>query len=197
MSSTPTRRDVPSPPGGDPEAHADRACIQRIQQGSEAALAELYQRHGSLMLGVATRILGSRADAEDLVHDVFVEAWQRASHYDAARGSVRSWLLMRARSRALDRLRSLAVVRRHASEVAAEPKPEPAEPSEHPDRARARRALESLPESQRAVLELAYFGGLSASEIAARLQAPTSTIKSRAAAGLRQLRQLLQVEAPA
>src|SRR5512145_1494630 len=88
------RRHRMVPPGPElPER--DELLVAAVAFADEAALAELYDRHAGPMLGVALRVLGTRSDAEDLVHDVFVEAWQKAAAFDAQRGSVRSWLLMR------------------------------------------------------------------------------------------------------
>lgn len=173
------------------EAERDRGLIAAAAAGDEHALAALYDRHVAGLLGVALRILRTRQDAEDLVHDVFVEAWQHARDFDASRGSVRSWLLVRTRSRAVDRLRSLEAARRRglltrpaeAGEASVEPIWDGA------DRARAKRALDALPEAQRALVELAYFEGLSCSEMAERCGIPIGTVKSRLSAGMTKLRQ--------
>ena len=144
------------------------------------------------MLGLALRLLRDRGEAEDLVHDVFVEAWRKAASFSAERGSVRAWLLMRLRSRAIDRLRSAAVARRHAEDEGAAAPGSPAgcctDPSRSVDHRRARQALAGLSENQRIVLQLAYLEGLSCAEIARRCGTPLGTVKSRLAAGLRDLR---------
>ncbi len=176
---------------GAAEAERDAGLIAAAAAGDEGALASLYDRHASALLGVALRILKSRQDAEDLVHDVFVEAWQRAGDFDASRGSVRSWLLVRARSRSVDRLRSLEAARRRGLLARAEI--EDGEASVEPvwdglDRARAKRALDALPETQRALVELAYFEGLTCSEMATRCGIPIGTVKSRLSAGMAKLR---------
>jgi RNA polymerase sigma-70 factor (ECF subfamily) len=181
----------------DAERGEDEALMQAVAAGDAQALAALYDRHAAVMLGVALRLLKSRQDAEDLVHDVFVQAWQRAADYDADRGSVRSWLLVRVRSRGIDRVRSLDAARRHglvpADAEAPPPPPEAsaAAPWDAPDRERARLALADLPEAQRRLIELAYFEGLTCSEMAARCEIPIGTVKSRVAAGLARLRQSL------
>ena len=113
-----------------------------METGDRSAVGHLYDRHAPAMLGVASRILRDRRDAEDLVHDVFVEAWRKASSFSELRGSVRSWLLVRTRSRAIDRLRSLEVARRHARSEAAQAGDGPAippanDPSATPDQRRA------------------------------------------------------------
>lgn len=176
------------------EPDRDRGLIAAVAAGDEQALAALYDRHASALLGVALRILKSRQDAEDLVHDVFVEAWQRAGDFDGARGSVRSWLLVRARSRAVDRLRSLEAARRRgliAREEAGDGAATVEPIWDGLDRAKAKRALDGLPDAQRALVELAYFEGLSCSEMAERCGIPIGTVKSRLSAGMAKLRQEL------
>lgn len=161
-------------------------------RGDQDALAALYDRHASAMLGVAIRVLRHRRDAEDLLHDVFLEAWQKAADFDPVRGSVRSWLLMRVRCRGIDRLRALESARRHALLRAADPVESPTvtQPTwSSPDRERARAALESLPPEQRDLVELGYFEGMSCSEMAAHRGIPLGTVKSRLGAGLAKLRQ--------
>jgi RNA polymerase sigma-70 factor (ECF subfamily) len=170
----------------------DRKLMSAVESGDRYALADLYDRHAPAMLGVAARILRDRRDAEDLVHDVFVEAWRKAASFSSERGSVRTWLLVRTRSRAIDRLRNLEVARRHAKTEQLTPSDDVAalalDPSATPDQQRAREALAGLPETQRVVLELAYFEGLTCSEIATRCGAPIGTVKSRLSAGIRELR---------
>jgi RNA polymerase sigma-70 factor (ECF subfamily) len=165
-----------------------------VQQGHRAALAELYDRHVSQMLGVAYRMLRNRRDAEDLVQDVFLEAWRRAGSYDPVRGTVRSWLLLRVRSRAIDRIRALTTARDYAmSEFTAElPEMESQDdPARSTDRERARQALGNLSDDQRLVMELGYFKGLSCREIAERCQIPVGTVKSRLASAMIKLRNQL------
>jgi RNA polymerase sigma-70 factor (ECF subfamily) len=139
-----------------------------------------------MLLALGRRILGDRREAEDVLHDVFLEAWHKATDYDQERGTVRAWLLMRMRSRALDRRKAAAFARR-----VEEPTQDALGQEDltlTPDRERVRRALNELPLEQRQVLELGYFEGLSSSEIAARLHAPVGTVKSRVAAALAKLR---------
>jgi RNA polymerase sigma-70 factor (ECF subfamily) len=123
-----------------------------------------------------------------------MEAWQKAGDYDRARGSVRTWLLIRLRSRALDRWRRAGRIRILAMEDQTLDELLPAaagDPGQSVDHARVRHAVRDLPEAQRQVLELAYFEGLSASEIAERLAIPIGTVKSRTAAGMTKLRAAL------
>jgi RNA polymerase sigma-70 factor, ECF subfamily len=165
-----------------------------MAQGDPEAIATLYDRHAPVMLALARRILGGPADAEDLVHDVFLEAWRHAPEYDASRGSVKAWLVLRTRSRAVDLRRSAArtMVDYDNRELArADSSTEDAALA--PDRARIHRLLQSLPPEQALVLMLGYFEGLSSTEIAARISAPVGTVKSRIASALSRLRSTLDV----
>ncbi len=138
------------------------------------------------MLGLARRIVGGKPEAEDIVHDVFVEAWRRAADYDENRGSVKAWLLLRTRSRAIDHRKSASVARTVVAgdgawlAVLVDPR---AGDAEAPDRARLRGVALSLSEDQQEVLYLGYFEGLSSSEIATRLGIPIGTVKSRGGGG--------------
>jgi RNA polymerase sigma-70 factor (ECF subfamily) len=177
---------------GAPEP-SDAELVSRLARGDRAALAALYDRHAPLVFALVRRIVGSPAEAEDLVHDVFMEAWRRAESYDASRGGVRTWLLLRARSRALDHNKSAAVSRT----VSLPDRPTAAADGDQslaPDCARLRRVLLELPVEQRNVLLLGYFEGLSSTEIAARVGAPVGTVKSRVAAALAKLRTVLGEE---
>jgi len=169
----------------------DARLIAAMSKGDRSALAAIYDRYSPLMLAVATRILGERREAEDLVHDVLLEAWRQARDYDGARGSVRSWLLLRLRSRALDRRKSVGatrVISVDPEKLASHREVLGEDPSLAPDRGTLRRALAALPEEQRTVLELGYFEGLTSAEIADRIAAPIGTVKSRVAAALAKLR---------
>jgi len=169
---------------------SDLAILVEIAGGSQQALARLYDRYAPMLLAAGQRTLRSRGDAEDVLHDVFVEVWQQAGDYEEKRGSVRAWLFLRMRSRAIDRLRlsSAKDVELDARMMATMPAQAAEDPALAPDRMRVRRALESLPAEQRDALELAYFGGLSGSQIAERLGAPLGTIKTRLALGMSKLR---------
>ncbi|UJR82263.1 sigma-70 family RNA polymerase sigma factor [Sandaracinus amylolyticus] len=172
----------------------DAALVLSIAAGDRDALATLYDRHAGALLALGLRILRERREAEDLVHDVFLEVWRRAHSYDPSRASVRAWLVLMMRSRSLDRRKSHAFAR--SAPLAHDPRVAPA--SESPavllDRARVAAALAALPEAQRDVLVLGYFEGLSSSEIAERLGAPIGTVKSRVAAALKALRERLGEE---
>ena len=170
-------------------ADLDLDDIVRVVRGDTAALGSLYDRHAPQMLAVATRILRSPREAEDLVHDVFVEVWKRAGDYDPRRGSVRGWLLLRVRSRSLDRVRSAGWSRGRSLVEERDGGSVDADDTEGATDHRAvRRALSELPEEQRTVLMLGYFEGLSSSEIATRTGVPIGTVKSRVAAAMTKLR---------
>lgn len=173
------------------ERALDEALVRAIARGDTQALATLYDRHAPLMLGLAGRIIGGKSEAEDIVHDVFVEAWRRAADYDAERGSVKSWLLLRTRSRALDLKKSAGRARTvptgDSAWLAGFADPG-GDGSEAPDRAQLRRVVSTMNRDQREVLLLGYFEGLSCTEMAARLGLPLGTVKSRVAAALSALR---------
>ena len=179
-----------------PAADGDASLVASMAAGKPEALAQLYDLHADAMLGLAVRLLADRRDAEDLVHDVFLEAWRRAGSYDRGRAPVRSWLLLMVRSRALDRLRSLEVMRRHAQgqagdlAVASFVEPGGLRGVAH---SRALEAVAALPEAQREVVRLSCLEGLSSREIAARCGLPVGTVKSRLARALAQLRVRLGV----
>lgn len=107
----PSTLTATSPSG---EAAADQTIWERVGQGSADALADLYDRHSGVMFRVAMRLLQNRRDAEDLIHDVFLEAWEKASQFDSHRVNVLGWLLLRVRSRAIDRLRTAKVAKKYA-----------------------------------------------------------------------------------
>lgn len=172
----------------------DHELLAEAANGSVDSLAVLYDRYAPLLLAVARRLLGDPTAAEDLVHDVFLEAWRNAAAYAQQRGSVRTWLLVRLRSRALDRLRADRVrVRKREPGLGTAQISEAAhdELVRTPDRKLVLEALAQLDAQQRETLELAYFEGLSAREIAERTQAPIGTVKSRIAAGLARLRRIV------
>ncbi|MES1208513.1 MAG: sigma-70 family RNA polymerase sigma factor [Pseudomonadota bacterium] len=179
-----TARAEGSQPSGE-----EPALVAAVAQGNREALGALYDLHAPLLWGAAKRMLGNAAAAEDLLHDVFLEVWQHAAEYTPDRGSVRSWLLVRTRSRALDRLGRGARELRAAERLSNEGQPAiAASPAVSIDGARLRRLLSALPAELVAVLDLTYFEGLSASEIAQRLAIPPGTVKSRLARALEALR---------
>jgi RNA polymerase sigma-70 factor, ECF subfamily len=180
--------------GHDDDAELDAALVEAMTRGDRTAMAQLYDRYSSLLLGLAMRIVRDRREAEDLLHDVFLEAWRSAKDFDPKRGRVRTWLAIRMRSRALD-LQKSARVSRNAGDGGLEVLVDETE-AQSPDHARVRQALAALGADQRRVLELAYFEGLSCTEIAERIEIPVGTVKSRIAAGLERLRGGLLPAAP-
>jgi len=180
------------------QADDDDACMARLAGGDRAALADLYDRHAPTMLGVATALLADRAEAEDVLHDVFVEAWKRAADFDAARGTVRAWLLVRVRSRCLDRLKAPRRSRRVALDDAGldQQAAPTVDPMTRHTRAGVRDALAALTPDQRVVVELAYFHGLSTRDIGARLGVPAGTVKSRLWSARERLAGILLAHAP-
>jgi RNA polymerase sigma-70 factor (ECF subfamily) len=165
----------------------DARLVRAMAEGDRKALAALYARHAGLLLGLAVRIVRERREAEDLLHDVFLEAWRAAKDFDPKRGRVRTWLAIRMRSRCLDHQKS-ARLSRNAGDAGLEVVVDDRAVAS-PDHGRVREALAALGDDQREVVELAYFQGLSCSEIAGRIQKPIGTVKSRLAAGLSRLRE--------
>jgi RNA polymerase sigma-70 factor, ECF subfamily len=170
--------------------------------GDERALGELYDQWHPLVHAVVMRILVSRNDVDDVVEEAFWQAWRQASRYDDARGTVQTWLLTIARSRALDRVRSLKRLREEPLEgesgeelgrqVSSEGNPAlDAEAMER--RAIILGALAELPAEQREALEMGYFGGLSQSEIAERTGQPLGTIKTRMRLAMQKMRGRLMI----
>jgi RNA polymerase sigma-70 factor (ECF subfamily) len=170
----------------------DAELVVAVARGERAALGALYDKYATFLMSLAVRIVRDRREAEDLLHDVFLEVWRTAVDYDPDRGKVRTWLAIRMRSRALDRQKSARVSRQSGDDtvldrVAAEPGAGGAVDS-GPDQTRVRRALGGLTDDQRQVVELAYFEGLSCSEISASISIPVGTVKSRMAAAMAKLR---------
>jgi RNA polymerase sigma-70 factor (ECF subfamily) len=181
-----------------PQAAAqDVALVGLMAAGEGSALAALYDRWVDAVTALVVRIVADAQEAENVVEAAFWQAWQHAGRYAADRGTPGAWLLAMARSRSLDRLRWLR--RRHdeqlADETIFERQPAASDPLSNLDaRERAHRVMQSmasLPAEQCEVLELAYFRGLSQTEIAERLGQPLGTVKTRARLGLRTLRDRL------
>ena len=178
----------------------DRQLVERMAGGEDRALGDLYDRYGKTLYALALAIVHEPADAEEVVVDAFGQAWRQAGSFDPARGSVGAWLATIARSRALDLIRARGRRTRaheraaHLSDdgVATPIAPGGPDPGRRVERSEARelvtRALAALPEAQRVAIELAYFEGLSQSEIAERLAEPLGTIKTRMRAGMEKLR---------
>ncbi len=170
-------------PGPSAEAGEDARVLAAVARGDRAGLRTLYERHAGRALAIALRIMHSRAEAEEVVQDTFLEVWRRAAQYDRSRGSAGVWIATIARSRAIDRVRARGTAERTASAAAAEPPGEARgvleEVEQRSARERIAAALGELPAEQRTAIELAYFEGLSQSEIAARTGDPLGTVKSR------------------
>jgi len=184
-------------PAADPAA--DQRLLERMASGDGAALRTLYDQHARAVFSLAVRLLHSQQDAEDLVQEVFVQAWRQAIRYDPGRGTVAAWLLMQTRSRAIDQLRSRRARPEgtDAESVLAQQR-DPAAGADvevvRLEQADAvRRALDDLPYPQRAALELAYYQGLTHVVIAAQLEAPLGTVKTRIRQGLLRLRDALTI----
>lgn len=170
--------------------------LQRMAQGDESALASLYDETSRVVFSVASRILRNQSDAEEVVLDVYVRAWRHAAQYDPQRGTVMAWLLTMVRTASIDRLRHRRT--RSGREEVLEPAQlaiaGPKVSGE--DSLAVRNALLTLPEEQRHPIELAYFFGLSHSELAEALGVPLGTVKSRVRAGLARLKEILSPIAP-
>jgi RNA polymerase sigma-70 factor (ECF subfamily) len=186
-----------------PSSQADRDLLVRAADGDQQAIAALYDRYGGVLYAVAYRVARQRADAEDAVVEAFTQAWRDASRFEASRGSVAGWLTMIARSRALDIVRARSRRDRiTASASSREPEgslamgSSPADPAASYDTTERKRqvqaALETLSPPQRQAIELAFFEGLSQSEIAQRLEEPLGTIKTRVRLGMQKLRESLR-----
>jgi RNA polymerase sigma-70 factor, ECF subfamily len=173
--------------------------------GDSGGIAALYDRHARAVYSLALRIVQVESEAEDVVQEVFAQVFRQAGRYDAARGSVLAWLLTITRSRAIDLLRARRRrgddVRQRAPEMAAANLPDPGADQETlalsgEQIQRVRRALAELSADQRHAIELAYYDGLTQSEIAERLAEPLGTIKSRIRTAMLRLRDALELDSP-
>jgi RNA polymerase sigma-70 factor (ECF subfamily) len=190
------------PTGGDGTGLEDIELVRRMAAGDERALGVLYDRWQQIVHAVVMRILKSDSDVEDVVEEAFWQAWRQASRFETSRGTVQTWLLTIARSRALDRVRAMRRRREEPLEsevgsvmdrqVSSEGNPAlDAEASER--RTIVASALAELPAEQREALELGYFGGLSQSEIAERTGQPLGTIKTRMRLAMQKMRSRLMI----
>ncbi len=196
-----------APPGNDMEPHATTSADKRdseqtwaslihdIAKGDKQALGTLYDATSSIVYGLALRILGNTATAEEVTLDVYTQVWRQAANYDDTRGTPSAWLIILTRSRAIDRLRS-----RDYNRPVPEEAPPPSAAYRTPEEATAiserrrlvQEACAQLPPEQRQVLELAYFSGLSHQEIARQLGLPAGTVKTCIRLEMQKLRDLLQ-----
>jgi len=172
---------------------SDVALIERVLQRDEAALAALYDRYAAMLSSVLNRILRDSQAAEEILQDIFLQLWRDASRFDASRGSLPGWLLVIARNRAISRLR------RHEPSAGGElsensvilPVNFESAVAQRQLLDRVKAALENLPREQRACIELAYFEGLTHSEIAARTGDPLGTVKTRLRTAVETLKRTL------
>lgn len=180
-----------------PSEISDNELLSGVARGDEQALAFIYDRYRLILFGLVLRILHDRQEAEDVLQETFLQVWRRAGDFDATRGRVFTWLVTIARSRALDRLRALGSRTRTAEEVVAQsPQDQAGDAAKEAVKSEqgkiVRQALAELPEEQKRTLFLAYFEGLTQTEIAARLGDPLGTVKTRMRAGLMKLREVLR-----
>jgi len=181
----------------DLRALADEDLMQLVRRGKAAAFEVVYERHASAAFSLAYRIVGTRNGAEDVSQEAFLSIWRSGARYDRGRGSVRSWVLGIVHHRAIDHLRRATVHdKRRASDEGMEERFEARERTDtevaRRDEAQTvRRAMETLPADQCQVIELAYFGGFTHTEIADMLETPVGTVKGRMRLGLKKLRDRL------
>jgi RNA polymerase sigma-70 factor, ECF subfamily len=173
---------------------ADEDLMQLVRRGDARAFELVYERHATAAFSLAYRMLGTRNPAEDVVQEAFLSLWRSGARYDRARGSVRTWVLGIVHNRAIDAMRRATVHdRRRASDEGLEERLEArertdAEAARRDEAREVRQALGSLPAEQSRVIELAYFGGFTHSEIAAMLDTPIGTVKGRMRLGLEKMR---------
>jgi RNA polymerase sigma-70 factor (ECF subfamily) len=176
---------------------ADEELMLLVARGDDLAFAVMYDRHSTAAFSLAYRICGTRNLAEDAVQEAFLSLWRAGARYDAARGSVRSFVLGIVHNRSIDAVRRATVHdRRRASDEGMEERFEARERTDveaarHDDAETVRGALDTLPPDQLKVIELAYFGGFTHAEIAEMLDAPLGTVKGRMRLGLEKLRSTL------
>jgi RNA polymerase sigma-70 factor (ECF subfamily) len=173
---------------------ADEDLMQLVRNGEARAFESIVNRHGGVAFSLAYRMCGQRAMAEDVVQEAFLSLWRSGARYDRTRGSVRSWVLGVVHNRAIDALRRGVVRDRHrasdegVAERVAAPELTEAEVARREEAREVRGALAGLPDEQRRVIELAYFGGFTHTEIAGMLELPVGTVKGRMRLGLRKMR---------
>lgn len=187
-----------------PSQHAastiDPKLMARVVKGDQQAFGQLYDQSSPLLYAMALRILGHREDAAELLQEVYLEVWRKVARYDVGRGTPVAWLITLMRSRAIDRLRARGM-RAQAGESlngpsatqVADRNPGPFEAqADHELRNLVGNALSGLPPAQQQAIELAYYEGLTHMEIAARLNQPLGTVKTRIKLGMSKLREMLR-----
>jgi RNA polymerase sigma-70 factor (ECF subfamily) len=189
-----------------PSQHAastiDSALLARVAKGDHQAFSQLYDQSSSLLYTLALRMLGNREEAMELLQDVYLEVWRKVARYDVGRGTPIAWLITLTRSRALDRLRSRTARAHHlandspdgpAAAHATDQSPSPFDTQADQElRSLIGSALAGLPHAQQQAIELAYYDGLSHAEIAATLDQPLGTVKTRIKLGMSKLRETLR-----
>jgi RNA polymerase sigma-70 factor, ECF subfamily len=182
--------------------YADEDLMPLIEVGDAEAFAALYDRHGRMAYTLAYRMMGEKQEAEDVVQEAFIKVWRSAGGYRVGRGSVRTWILSIVHNRGIDQIRSHARRGRMQDKVeASAPTSEPseafAETWRNSQRDQVREALNTLPQEQLKILELAYFSGYTHVEIAERLDLPLGTVKGRMRLGLQKVRGFFQARGAA
>ena len=184
---------------GAPEKMSDRVLLARVATGDVAALRLVYEAHAPRAMAIARRILRNVEEAEDIVQETFLELWRRAPQFDGRRGGLCAWVVTIARSRAIDRLRSSATAGRAVDEASVSPEVHPTAPpcpmtetERRLTETKVADALATLPPEQRRTIQLAYFDGLSQTEIAAKTGSPLGTVKMRVKLAVGKLKTLLQ-----
>ncbi len=166
-----------------PDVELDNELIRRVAAGDNIALMALYDRHNRQAFGLAFRILGDAATAEEVVQDAFLSLWRNAKSFDTGRGGVRTWLLTIVHNRSIDRIRAAksraSTVELEVADYAGIASDPWDDVTDRLDGAQVREAVAELPEDQRSAIELAYFQGLTHQEIAARTGLPLGTVKGR------------------
>jgi RNA polymerase sigma-70 factor (ECF subfamily) len=181
-----------------PLVPADEELLLRIAAGDRVAFSALYDRLAGPLYSLALKMLGQEAEAQDLVQEVFLTIWSKASSFDSARGTAFSWAVTQLRNRAIDRIRSRKRRGELMETFGADLAPHDgvrsaSENAEAGDRSRqVHAAMAKLSDEQRHVLRLAYFDGLTQSEIAAKLDEPLGTVKARAHRAMARLRDILR-----
>ena len=188
-----------------PSQHAtsmiDPNLLARVVKGDQQAFSQLYDHSSTLLFTLAVRILGNREEAAELLQDVYLEVWRKVSRYDVGRGTPIAWLVTLTKSRAIDRLRARASrgyrttnpLEAGTAAQMADPGPSPLETQADQElRMAVGTAVGDLPQAQQQAIELAYYEGLSHTEIAARLNQPLGTVKTRIKLGMSKLRESLR-----
>ena len=190
--------DTPSPQAS---SIIDPTLLARVVKGDQQAFSQLYDYSSTLLFTLAVRMLGNREEAAELLQDVYLEVWRKVSRYDVGRGTPIAWLITLTKSRAIDRLRARASRGYRATNSleggtatqVADPAPSPLETQADQElRTAIGAAVAGLPQSQQQAIELAYYEGLSHTEIATRLNQPLGTVKTRIKLGMSKLRESLQ-----